>query len=277
MPYAKIFWMFARTSAFADTFAVKNGLSAGALRSAELIVELARTGRAIWEVLQLAPPSVVAHLDVELSIRAETDHAAVVVAPRRLRFVTLSERHRRAVVLERAQHDQVVVEPERCAVPDEAIDAIAQQRHFEDVVAVGREHVRVQARAFIRKEGIGRRRGAAAGPVEIHTRIGRKVRMQRDAEQTALRREVDAKVQDSGRDHAVHDTLDQAGVLFEYQQIVGAQERDRDRLGESTHYRSDPERWHEHLGAGRLRAGWERGCERDQPGSCRCRSGRVET
>src|SRR5215204_7334219 len=104
------------------------------LRSAELIVELARTGRAIWEVLQLAPPSVVAHLDVELSIRAETDHAAVVVAPRRLRFVTLSERHRRAVVLERAQPDQVVVEPERCAVPHEALDAIAQPRHFEDVV-----------------------------------------------------------------------------------------------------------------------------------------------
>ena len=84
------------------------------LRTAELIVWL-RWARAIgcWttrKILKLTPPAVVAKVNVELAVWTKTQHATVVISACRLFLVTLIRRHRRAVVLKRAQHDQVVIE-----------------------------------------------------------------------------------------------------------------------------------------------------------------------
>ena len=131
--------------------AAKNGLSVGRaavvieaqddsgqvrivrLGTAELIVLARRPARAVVEVLQLPAATVVADQDVQLAVRSEPNHAAVVIAARRLRLIPLSRRCRRAVVLKRPQHDQVAIEMQGTAIPDEPIDAIPEKRHLEDV------------------------------------------------------------------------------------------------------------------------------------------------
>ena len=102
---------------------------------AELVVVARRRG-ALGQVLQPAATALVADDDVQLAVGAEANDAAVVVAARILRRVALVRRLRRGVVLERAQRDQVAIEGERLAVPDESIDAIAEQRDLQDDIGV---------------------------------------------------------------------------------------------------------------------------------------------
>ncbi len=59
-------------------------------RTAELIVGAGRSAGAVDQILQLPATTVVADQHVQLAVRSETDHAAVVVAARRLRLVPLS-------------------------------------------------------------------------------------------------------------------------------------------------------------------------------------------
>jgi hypothetical protein len=93
------------------------------LRPAELIVQLvAERPGAVRKILHLAPATVVAHVDVELAVRAEAEHAAIVIAPLRLA----------GVLLERAQLDQVRFEGQRAVVPHEAIDPVAEHRDIAE-------------------------------------------------------------------------------------------------------------------------------------------------
>ena len=151
------------------------------------------------------------------------------VAPRWLQLVALARRHRCAVVLEGAQHDQVELVDERGSSPAEAIDAVAEQRHLQDLSRVRREHVAVEAALFVGEERIGRKRGAAAGPEQIHTRVRREVRVQRDAKEPAFRGAVDAEVEHGPGDCAIDDALDVPGVFFEDEHIVRTQEGHRNR------------------------------------------------
>jgi hypothetical protein len=59
------------------------------LGAAELVVGASVSQRSARKVLQLAAPTEVAHDDVQVPVRSEVDHAAVVVAPSRLPLVTL--------------------------------------------------------------------------------------------------------------------------------------------------------------------------------------------
>jgi len=73
--------------------------------------------------LQKPAPAVVAENDVELPVRTETNHTAVVIAACGLA----------RVLLQRAQADQIAIEDERRAVPVIAIDAIGEERDLVDV------------------------------------------------------------------------------------------------------------------------------------------------
>ena len=80
------------------------------------------TGR---EILKLSAPAKVSDHDVKLAVRAEPQHATIVVAPLDLSFVALSGRVSSSVLLEGAQLEQVLCERQRISVPGIAIDAIA--------------------------------------------------------------------------------------------------------------------------------------------------------
>ena len=161
------------------------------LGSAELVVRRspAPNGPSM-QVLHLAAAAVVADEDVELAVGAEEDHAAVVVAAQRLA----------GVGLERAQRDDRAVERQRRAVPLEAVDAIAEQRH------VGEASLSAPVLLSVQK---GRRTGSCWKP-----------RVQGDAEQAALRRRVDRQVEHGRRDGAVDDPLDPAAALLEHEEVV---------------------------------------------------------
>jgi len=68
-------------------------------------------------VLHPAAAPVVADDDVELPIRSEFQHAAVVVAAKRLP----------GVGLKRVQPDEISIQGEGRSIPDESVDAIAEQ------------------------------------------------------------------------------------------------------------------------------------------------------
>jgi hypothetical protein len=126
------------------------------LRSAELIVRDSRPERAVDEVLELSAASVVADDDVELPVRPEAKDAAVVVPAQGLA----------SVGLESTEPDEVAVERQSRAVPDEAVDSIAEQRHIGKLTAV--------------------RGGAAFRPIQIHAAVDEELRVERDAEQPPL-------------------------------------------------------------------------------------------
>ena len=200
--------MFAPTSPPIAAPAAKKGLSAGVLPSSfrrritpgkVRVVGLRTTERVVdegrrlkWPVRQILEPAaaaLVAHEDVELAVRSESHHAAVVVA-RRVGVVRPRVSGNGDVVrLQRAQHDDVAVERQRRPVPDEAVDAVAQQRH-----------VGVDGRV---------RAGAALGPADVHARRRGEVRMQDQAEQSSLRVGVHGKIEHGrGLNDAVDDALD---------------------------------------------------------------------
>jgi hypothetical protein len=165
------------------------------LRAAELVVGHTGPEGAVAEVLQLAAAAPVADQDVELPVGTERDHPAVVVAALGLPDV----------LLQRADPDELLRERQRGTVPDEPVNPVAQQRGLA-------EHVGVLARA-------------ALGPVEIDAGVLRKVRVQGDAKQPALRPEVHRQVQDRGLDLSAHDAPHLAGVLLQHEEVVGSQER----------------------------------------------------
>ena len=95
------------------------------LRPAEVVVgaeqRVAGLVRAVEEVLHPAAPAHVADEDVQLAVRPELDHPAVVVAaPRRGRRLGGEGR------LQRPQLDDVLVERQRRAVPHEPVHPVAQ-------------------------------------------------------------------------------------------------------------------------------------------------------
>src|SRR5688500_5610499 len=75
------------------------------------------SSRPTREVLQVAAATEVAHEYVELAVRPEIDHAAVVVAALRLAGVCLYG----------AQADNVPVERQRRSIPQVSVHAVAQQ------------------------------------------------------------------------------------------------------------------------------------------------------
>src|SRR5207249_5546758 len=119
-------------------------------RPAELIIGYPRAKRAVGEVLQLPTPAIIPYEDIELAVRAELDHAAIVVAAEGLSRVRL----------EGAQPDQVAVERERGAIPHKAVHAVAEQGHLGQVGCICAD--------------------AALGPVQIDAGVTRKVRVPGD-------------------------------------------------------------------------------------------------
>ena len=119
------------------------------------------------------------------------------------------------------KHDDVAVERQRRAVPDEAIDTIAEQRH-------ARENGGVDTRA-------------ALGPVEIHQRSCREVGMQRDAEQSALAAGVHRKIEHGAGDYAVDHALHPSRGFLGDEEIIAPEKGHRNRLIESGHDRRDAE------------------------------------
>jgi hypothetical protein len=172
------------------------------LRAAELIVVDARAERAVDKVLQLPPASVVADDDVELLVRAEADHPAVVIAAQRLPRISL----------ERPQLDDVLIERERRAVPDETIDSVAEQRNVGEIVAVGSAQ--------------------RLRPVQVDPAGREEVRVQRDPEQSSLGRAVHRQVEHGALHDAVDDVLHLAGGFLEHEHVVRPEKGHADRLVE---------------------------------------------
>jgi hypothetical protein len=83
--------------------------------------------RAVEQVLQLPAAAVAADHDVDLAVGPEAHDAAVAVAAQRLVRVGL----------ERVQTHERAVERQVRAVPDVAVDVVAEQRHLGERRAVG--------------------------------------------------------------------------------------------------------------------------------------------
>jgi hypothetical protein len=56
---------------------------------------------------------------------------------RPLRLIALARGYRPAVVLEGTKHQQVAVEDQRGTVPFKSIQAMAAQRHLQDLAGIG--------------------------------------------------------------------------------------------------------------------------------------------
>ena len=177
----------------------------------------------------MSAPALVADLDVKLPIAPEEDLAAVVVPAHRLVRIRL----------ERAQHDDVLVERQRLGsgVPEVAIDAIAQDGDVGQVGAVGA--------------------GAALGPVEVHAVGVGEVGLKRDTEQPALGGGIDGQVQRRAGHGAVDHVLHLPAGLFQNQEIVGSEECHAGGLIEAGDHGADVEARVGHLGSlGRRKRGW---------------------
>src|SRR5687768_5492615 len=100
------------------------------LGTAELIVGNCRSKTSFcWprrQVLQLTASSHIPYEDIEFAITPEGKDTAVVITTRGLSFITLTRRYRRSIMLERAQFDQIESKSQSLAIPNEAINAIAQ-------------------------------------------------------------------------------------------------------------------------------------------------------
>jgi hypothetical protein len=82
----------------------------------------------------LTPTSIIADEDVKLAIQSEGDDTAIVIAARRLGFITLSGGHRSTVILKGTQFNQIIYKREVCSIPDEFVHAIAEQRYFQSLI-----------------------------------------------------------------------------------------------------------------------------------------------
>src|SRR5215510_4720246 len=160
--------------------------------STKLIVGNRATAR---DVLQKTSPAVVAEDDVELAVRTEAKHAAVVITTRRLT----------GILLQCVQLDQVAIKREYRTIPDVTIDSISQQRHLIGVCGVNA--------------------GTAFSPVEVDKTILREVRVQGDSQQAPFGGVVDCEIQWRGLQSAIDDPLYFAGRFFQHKEIVWSNER----------------------------------------------------
>src|SRR5437764_9988803 len=175
--------------------------------------------RAARKILKEAAPAVVADDEVEFSVGAEAQDAAVVVAARGLA----------RVLLQRAKAYEVSVERERRAVPDVAVNAVAEQGHFVN-------RARVNARRAFR-------------PVEVDETVRGEVRVQGDAEKAALRSVVDGEIEHSALHLSILHAQHAARRLLKNQKIVSADEGDACRLVQTCNDRADAEVRDGHRGA----------------------------
>ena len=160
------------------------------IRSAELIVG-PDAGRARRQVLQRTAAAEIADHDVELAVRAKRQDAAIVIAARRLLGVALpggigapSCWNASSVIRLRSKRRVLPFHTNRST-------RLPSSGTSEMLSRVGQRACRVRTGQLLRQERIGiRRNGAAARPVEVDARIRRESRMQRDAEQPALGREL---------------------------------------------------------------------------------------
>src|SRR5688572_25014456 len=100
------------------------------LRATELIIWncLSRASGcwATGQILYVTASSHIPDEDIEFAIRPKGKDTAIVVAARRLSFVTLIRRFGCSIILERAQFDQVEIKCQALTIPEEAVDTIAQ-------------------------------------------------------------------------------------------------------------------------------------------------------
>ena len=136
----------------------------------------------------------VADEDIQFVVGSDSEHTAIVIATLRLS----------SILLQRTQHDDVGVLRQAGAVPDETVDAIAEQERLTQNPGIH------SCRTF--------------RPVQEHMRRRRKVRMDGDAEQSAFRAVVDRKVEHSCLRIALH-ADHPAGLFLQHQHIVRADER----------------------------------------------------
>src|SRR3954471_5144002 len=165
------------------------------------------------------------------------------VASGGLAQIALTRRDWTAVVLEGVKLDQIAVVIQRRSIPDEPVDTIAAQRYGENVTGICAGRWRIGAFGQSRNERVVRwwcARGA--GPVQIHSAVGCKIRMQRDPQQTAFRRRVDGQIEYYRR-RAVDDVNDLAGGLFEDKKVIVVEDGHRNRLSQSGHYCPNLQVW----------------------------------
>src|SRR5688572_21725012 len=103
------------------------------------------------------------------------------VASRRLRLVALSRWFGSTIVLKGEQLDQVSIKRERPSIPHKTIDAVAEQRHVEQIVRVGPGRGNIGALALLRSKRILVLRNIrATRPKQVHAGVGREIWMQGD-------------------------------------------------------------------------------------------------
>ena len=214
------------------------------LRSPERVVDDRwRQERPVRQVLQPPSAALVAHEDIELAVRPEPHHAAVVVAVLVRVVRAWMAGNRNVVGLAGAQQDEILRQRQRRAIPDEAIDAVAEQRH------VGHPRA-IRARAALR-------------PTNEHVRSRREVRMQYQAQQASLRVRVHRQVENRYRlNDAVDDPLHLTRCLFQHEGVVRPDEDDADWLIQPADEGGDLEVGVEDRERRRVRA---HGCRGDQP------------
>src|SRR5262245_45263964 len=100
------------------------------LQTAERVVhERRRFEWTIRKILKPPTPSLVTHEDVQLSVRAESHHAAVVITCRIGVGRAWVAWNFDIVCLKGTEADDVLFEGQGRAIPDEAVNAVAEQRH----------------------------------------------------------------------------------------------------------------------------------------------------
>ncbi len=128
-----------------------------------------------------------------------------------------------------AQLQEVAVPGQGRAVPDETVHPVAEVREILLDVGIGAEP------AFVAVAHPARR------PVHEEPAVVGEVGVEGDAEEAALVEEVDGEVDGGLGELAVDDVLDQPGALLRYEEVVGPQERQGRRLGQSVDGHFDAE------------------------------------
>src|SRR5215207_2386374 len=157
------------------------------LGAAKLIIRNCRTGAsgcwATGQILELTASSDIPDKDIEFAIRPEGEDTAIVIAARRLSLITLIGRLGRSIILEGAQFDQVEIKGKHVAVPNEAINAIAQQRHCQYITTIRAKLGCIFAFCLRGEEWIfSRWRGCDTAPVKIDKMTGCEIWVQSNSQ-----------------------------------------------------------------------------------------------
>ena len=245
MPYEKIFWTFSPTSPPIMRPTRQNGLSRGASpsSSSRMITPVrcrsSGSGPPNWS----SPAGGVNGPVARFCIWPRRPVSPTIAysfpsGPKRMTppsWLPRNARSRAQSSLEGPELDDVAGEDEPAVLPLEAVDPVAHQPHVAAAGAVGA--------------------GLALAPEQVDPAVALELRVQRDAEQAALRVRVHREVEDGVRHGAVPDPLDLAARLLEHQEVVTADEGHRRRLRQPRHRGADREVGVEHLRwrRGRLR------------------------